>query len=505
MAASATRERRPDREPRAETERAPPTSSRRRSDRSPDVVAGPSGHDVGRCPVRPAVRPLRATGVSAPGDAAETHAEAVAHRVRHGAVPDATHTAGSLARLPRSASAAFSVGLPPIVDRVLASPTGGTPMPAAVRGRVEPHVGVDLGGVRVLTGPRASAAAASIGARAFTAGPTIVLGRGQSAHDTGLMAHESAHVAQHALAPAGVDVHRATILRDLLPSLPDLPDISVTDLLPQSILDAVAGAVRSLPGYTLLTQVIGIDPLTDAPVEADPQAMLDELLSYGPFGAAVGQALQAMDALDAWSRWSARACGRYGLTLDAAERDIDTAWAQFSITNGIDGNLAIVARLVGGILADVGRFVGDLPARVLAIVREAVADLAEPLLTDAGGSGRYWQLAKKVFHHDPLRGVPVEAATVDILADFLHLIGQDAALAQMRSAARCRRPRTGSTPSSRRSSACSTRPRRCSATRGRRSSPRTWRSCPRPCPGSSQRRSPSWSASAPSPARCCSR
>ena len=170
----------PDREPRAEAERAPPTSTRRRS---PDVAAVPSGHDVGRCPVRPAVRPLRATGVSAPGDAAETHAEAVAHRVRHGAVPDVSHVAGSPARLPRAASAdagTFSVGLPPVVDRVLASPTGGTPIPAAVRSRVEPHVGVDLGGVRVLTGPRASAAAASIGARAFTAGSTIFLGRGQS-------------------------------------------------------------------------------------------------------------------------------------------------------------------------------------------------------------------------------------------------------------------------------------------------------------------------------------
>ena len=432
MAASATRDCRSDREPRAEAERAPPTSTRRRS---PDVAAVPSGHDVGRCPVRPAVRPLRATGVSAPGDAAETHAEAVARRVRHGAVPDVSHVAGSPARLPRAAVAdagTFSVGLPPIVDRVLASPTGGTPIPAAVRSRVEPHVGVDLGGVRVLTGPRASAAAASIGARAFTAGSTIVLGRGQSPHDTGLMAHEAAHVAQHALGPARFDVHRATILRDLLPSLPDLPDISVTDLLPQSLLDAVTSAVRSLPGYTLLTQVIGIDPLTGAPVEADPQAMLDELLSYGPFGAAVGQALQAMDALDAVVAVVRESLGRYGLTSARLSADIDTAWAQFSIANGVDGNLAIVERVVGGILADVGRFVADLAERILAIVREAAVDLAESLLTGDGALGPVWSLATKVFHYDPLRGVPVEAATVDILADFLHLIGQDAALDQMR-------------------------------------------------------------------------
>ena len=232
---------------------------------------------------RPVVRPLRAAGVSAPGDPAEVHADSVARRVVHGA-PPLTPTPGAAptpVRLPRSAApgssagavpgaGALGAGLPPAVDRVLAAPSGGAPIPPTVRSRVEPHVGVDLSGVRVLSGPRASSAAASIGARAFTAGSTIVLGRGQSPHDTALMAHESTHVAQHALGGAGVDVHRATIMRDLsdalsaLPSLPDLPDISLTDVIPQSVLDAITDAVRSITGYTLLTQVIGTDPLTGA-------------------------------------------------------------------------------------------------------------------------------------------------------------------------------------------------------------------------------------------------
>ncbi|MBI4943360.1 MAG: DUF4157 domain-containing protein [Actinobacteria bacterium] len=374
---------------------------------------------------------------------AEVHAEALSRRVLHGAAPPVAPAAGppSSRALPLAATTragggdAFRAGLPPVVNRVLAAPSGGTAIPATVRRRVEPHVGVDLGGVRVLTGPRASAAAASIGARAFTAGSTIVLGRGQSAHDTGLMAHEAAHVAQNARAPAGFDVHRATIMRDvtdLLPSLPDLPDLSVTDVIPQSVLDAVTNAVRSLPGWTLLTQVIGTDPLTGTPVEAQPQAMLDELLTYGPFGAAVGQALQAMDSLDAVASVVTESLGRYGLTLSRLEADIDAAWAQFSVLNGIDDNVAIVEGVVERLLADVRRFVTDLTERILAIVRDAVLDLVEGLLTSDSALGPVWSLATKVFHHDPLRGVPVEAATVDILAEFLHLIGQDGALEQMR-------------------------------------------------------------------------
>jgi hypothetical protein len=342
---------------------------------------------------------------------------------------------GRSAGAPVAGGGAFAAGLPPAVDRVLASPSGGTPIPPEVRRRVEPHVGTDLGAVRVLTGPRAAVAAASLGARAFTVGSTIALGRGESPHDTRLMAHEAAHVVQQEGAANRSAVHRATIMRDLtdlLPDLPDLPDISVTDLVPQWILDGVTDAVRSIPGYRLLTQVIGTDPLTGAPVEADRQAMLDELLSYGPFGAAVGQALQGMDALGDVVAVVTETLSQYRLTFARLKSDVDAAWDQFSVTNGIDGNVAIVVRVVEGILADVRRFVSDLVERVLAIVREAVLDLVEPLLTEDPTIGPVWSLATKVFHHDPLRGVPVEAETVDILADFLHLTGQDTALDQMR-------------------------------------------------------------------------
>ena len=400
-------------------------------------AAATSEHHVGTCTVRPAAaRPARASGVSAPGDAAEVQAEAVARRVAHGAPPQPSRSPLPSCGVSRTATGrAFGGGPPPIVDRVLASPFPGTPMPAAVRARVEPHVGVDLSGVRVLTGPRAAVAAASIGARAFTAGPTIVLGRGQSPYDTRLMAHESAHVAQNALAGNRVDVHRATIMRDVadfLPSLPSLPDVSVTDVLPASVLDTITSAVRSLPGYTLLSQVIGVDPLTGAAVEADRQAMLDRLLSYGPFGAAVGAALQAVGALDAVAGAVTENLGRYGLTLARIKADVDAAWSQFSIANGIDGNLAIVEEVIDGILADVRRFVTDLVERILTLVREAAADLAEQLLTGDSALGPVWSLATEVFRYDPLRGVPVEAATVDILAGFLYLIGQDGALDQMR-------------------------------------------------------------------------
>ena len=54
--------------------------------------------------------------------------------------------------------------------------------------------------------------------------------------------------------------------------------------------------------------------------------------------------------------------------------------------------------------------------------------MAERLLAN----NKAWALLKKILHYDPLRGVAVEATTVEILEDFLRLIGKETELEQMR-------------------------------------------------------------------------
>lgn len=70
------------------------------------------------------------------------------------------------------------------------------PMHHDTRQRLQSRLGADLGDVRVHDGAAAHAASAAIGARAFTRGSDIWLGRGESQADLSLMAHESTHVLQ---------------------------------------------------------------------------------------------------------------------------------------------------------------------------------------------------------------------------------------------------------------------------------------------------------------------
>lgn len=376
-------------------------------------------------PPAPGQAPMIQTklSVSRPGDALERDADSVATRVlSRGPVP--------LGRLQRPAAPirgpptpAAASTLPGSVASVVAAPGGGRPLDRATRARIEPHLGIDLGHVRVREGPDAAAAARDLHARAFTSGSTIFLAAGSSPADLELMAHEATHVAQQHTSAAA----RTTLMRDVSDYL---PDVSLDDLIPDWILDGVRSTVRAIPGYVLLTYIAGRDPLSDEPAPASPQELIEALLTRGPFGPAVGAVLQTIDVLGEIFDFVMASLAAHDLTLARLQRDISSAWDELSVANGIAGNVAILDRYVSALLRDVTAFVDSIVDRVLEIVRSVVAAIAEPLL-ETPQIAPLWHLVKKVLHYDPLRGVTVEAPTTEIIADFLRLIGQEQRLAQM--------------------------------------------------------------------------
>jgi hypothetical protein len=94
-------------------------------------------------------------------------------------------------------------------------PSGGRPLDALTRTRMESRFGHDFGRVRVHTDQRAGSSAQAVGARAYTVADQIVFGPGQYAPQTTegmrLLAHELTHVLQQrqggtsAQASAGTD------------------------------------------------------------------------------------------------------------------------------------------------------------------------------------------------------------------------------------------------------------------------------------------------------------
>ena len=311
-------------------------------------------------------------------------------------------------------------------------------------------MGLDLGAVRIHGGAAAETLASEHRAHAFTYRNHVVLGRNAqratSSARAQLLAHELVHVGQQApVASSSEAPHRprarAPPVVQRLPDddtsivpafLSDLSDISVSDVIPDldSILGAVRDQIRAIPGYIVLTYVAGTDPLSDEPVPATPLELVEKLLTFGPFGAAVGTVLQAVDVLGEVFAFLKEGLETHGLTYARIEGDITRALSELSITEGIAGNVAIVRRYVDAFLSDLLAFVESIAERVLEMVRAVLASIAEPLL-QADPIGPVWSLAKKVMHYDPLRGEEVKAPTAEIIADFLRLIGQEQRLAQM--------------------------------------------------------------------------
>ncbi|AEV83120.1 hypothetical protein ACWT_2100 [Actinoplanes sp. SE50] len=221
---------------------------------------------------------------------------------------------------------------------------------------------------------------------------------------------------------------RTTVPRTVPASTAGAP----TSLIPDVVLDGIHAAVTAIPGYPLLTQVIGVDPITGHAVTTAPQQLVESVLTgAGPFGAATGRVLAAAGVVDEALAAIHVRLAAHRITLARIGDEIAAAWAELSVTAGIDGNAAMLGRHVGGMVADVRAAVAELIETVLSMVRRVVADLAGPLL-QRPGVRPVWELATQVFRYDPLRGAEVRVPTVEILTGFLTVIGREQTIDQLR-------------------------------------------------------------------------
>jgi hypothetical protein len=307
-------------------------------------------------------------------------------------------------------------GMTPRTASTIARPGRGAAMPRPVRGSIEPHLGASLGSVRVHTGADAAHAATSLGARAFTVGSHIFLNRGESPLNVSLMAHESTHILQQG---GGGPLAAAR-----------LPSDDEAQLLPDFITDELADYARYVPGYTLFTFIIAYDPLRGEQVERTPMTLVEGLMGLVPAGTFIFDQLRKLGILQAAFEFIEAQLVTFDLSLERLERTIQQAWDEmdFIRTDPFEYNLGVLTKHAGRLLDDVRGFAAALVRRLMELVKEALLGVAEDLLAE----NKVWALIKKILHYDPLRGVPVEATTVEILEDFLRLIGREQELEQMR-------------------------------------------------------------------------
>jgi hypothetical protein len=317
----------------------------------------------------------------------------------------------------------------------------GAPLPVAVKNPLTRSFSIDLTPIRVHTDARAQHTVRSFNTRAFAYGHNIFLGPGESPSDLRLMAHEVAHVVQQSsgavlqhftptrgdhfeqeaeqASAAVMRGDRFTVRQRTSPRPQGLLgiDISIPDPL-----DWLAGKANIIPGFRMLTIILGINPINMSSVDRSAANILRAMIEFMPGGGLVTQALDnngVFEKAGAFVEEQIDALGMTGSAIKAAVTEFistlslpgdllnpGSAWerAKRIFTEPIDRIKATAVNLVTGIVK---------------LVKEAIL---KPIAKLAEGTEGY-NLLKGVLGKDPITDEPVERSAETLLGPLLKMIG----------------------------------------------------------------------------------
>ncbi len=358
--------------------------------------------------------------VTHPNDPAEREADRIAQAIgREVGTPSPRLQAAS----PLQRKAAASGAPPPAsAARLRAAAQGGTALTPAQRAMFEPRLRADLSAVRLHTGPEAGRLAVSLGARALTHGRHIFFAPGEYRPETPegieLLAHELVHTVQQGAAPAArVQRKPAEPVRERL-SADSLAGWGLADLL-----SGLSDLAHAIPGYRMLTIVLGADPITGRGVARSAANILRALVEFLPGGVVITRVLDAHGVFDRIAALASAALGSVGLSSAGLRALLDQFLDTVSWRDVFDpaGIWRRASRIFAG---PVDRLIAAgraLLGQILSIVREAVL---KPLAALAEGTEGY-ALLKAVLGFDPVTGEAVPRTAETLIAPFLRMIGQD--------------------------------------------------------------------------------
>jgi len=359
-------------------------------------------------------------------DAAEVEARDAAARIVRGSAPIARlSSAAGDAPVQRAPSPSRAAPAPAAARST--TPSGpsagggsGEPLPGVVREFMEARFGADLGSVRIHADESAAQASAGINARAFTVGSHVYFGRNQFQPDSTagreLIAHELTHVVQQ-----GAAVQKGGT---------DTP--AVTRRLPESAqrwgigeaIDAIAEKASWIPGFRLLTIVLGMNPINFAAVKADGPTILRALLELIPItGPLVVTALDSYGIIAKVGTWFEVKVRGLGLAAGAIKAALDAFVKSLSWTDVFD---------LGGVWDRAKRIFTEPIDRLIAFGQATVVEILGfirqaillPLARLAEGT-RGYDLLKAVLGEDPVTGEKVQPTAEALIGGFMKLIGQE--------------------------------------------------------------------------------
>ena len=317
----------------------------------------------------------------------------------------------------------------------------GAPLPVAVKNPLTHSFSIDLTPIRVHTDARAQLTVKSFNTRAFAYGHHIFLGPGESPSDLRLMAHEVAHVVQQSrgavlqhFTTTGGDAHEQEAERasaaavrgekfDVRERTGPRPqgfldiDISIPDPL-----DWLAGKANSIPGFRMLTIILGVNPINMSAVDRSAANILRAVVEVMPGGTLISQALDNHGIFDKAGAFIEAQINALGLTGSMIKSAVTTFIDSLDLPGDLISPGSTWERAKKIFTAPIDQ-IKDTAVNAVTGIIEIIKDaILRPIAALAEGTEGY-NLLKGVLGKDPITDDPVDRSAETLLGPLLRMIG----------------------------------------------------------------------------------
>ncbi len=343
--------------------------------------------------------------VSKPTDPLEREAEANASRVMRAEAPTQLQertAPGAVSRAEQDEIQRFaSAPEATVKPDVQSAATGGQPLSADVRSTMEPRMGADFSNVRIHNDEQAHSLSNHLSARAFTYRNHVFFARNEYQPGTSSGQHLLAHELTHTMQQSG-DVQR----------------LGVDDFI-----DYAADKARLIPGFRMLTLLLGFNPINRARVPRTAVNFLRALIELVPGGGLITRVLDEHGLIARAAVWvedKVAILGDLGTqVVQGITRFIDSlSWRDiFRLGSVWDRAKRLVLEPISRVISFGVNSVGELLGMVVQAILRPIAALAQ------GTAG--YDLLRALLGRDPITGEPVPRNPEVLIGGFMKLIGQE--------------------------------------------------------------------------------
>ena len=307
-----------------------------------------------------------------------------------------------------------------VASEIGSSRGGGAPLPPMLRRFMEPRFGARFDNVRIHTGEKAERLNRQVSAHAFTVGPDIFFARGQYQPDNPagreLIAHELTHTIQQG-AVAQDTVRRSADVNVSAATPPQVQRV-------KSPREFIADKAQAIPGWTMLTVLIGYNPISGQNVERSAGNILKGAIQMIPGGSMITEALDNHGVFDKASEWASQqfnALRDIGSSLRNAVSQVIDELRLSDILDPI-GAWERSKRIFTEPIDRIKAFAINLKNGIVELIKDAIL---KPIAAFAKEKTNGYDLLCAIMGKDPISGEQAPDNTEAFVGAFLKFIGEN--------------------------------------------------------------------------------